>query len=418
MSPITLLKACSVMSLNSKKLTEFAVKVLADSIKYRTVLGEDYEELVDYYREVLSSYGVHVTIHRVPDEYLKKNLPVQYNPSKPRYILIARVGSGEKVLQFNGHYDVVPPGSDWRTNPFEPVIIENKLYGRGSSDMKGGIAAFLAAMVYYAEREPSIVLEGVLVPDEEIGGLTGTGYLVRELGSRPDWVVIAEPSGLDNVYVGHRGNLWFMVKIYGKQAHGSAPWLGDNAFEKMIIYAKEFIDKYRIKLSTKKSSFEYEHPEASKPTITPGGLLISPGAVNIVPGMVGFSVDRRLIVEENIEEVFNEIRELAESISGETGIQSEIEVIEASNPAYTSLESTIVSSLGSSIEEVLGLKPRFTICTGGLDLKYYSEAKIEAVAYGPGAIGAAHKPNEYIDLLDLEKAINVYVELVRKLESQ
>jgi hypothetical protein len=60
------------MSLNGKKLTEFAVKVLADSIKYRTVLGEDYEELVDYYREVLSSYGVHVTIHRVPDEYLKR----------------------------------------------------------------------------------------------------------------------------------------------------------------------------------------------------------------------------------------------------------------------------------------------------------------------------------------------------------
>ncbi|MEM0030783.1 MAG: M20 family metallopeptidase [Desulfurococcaceae archaeon] len=400
----------------NEDLFELAVKILSESIKYRTILGEDYENIVDFYKDVLSSYGVHVTIHRVPDEYVEKNLPVHYNPSKPRFILIARVGSGDKVLQFNGHYDVVPPGDGWKTNPFEPVIIENKLYGRGSSDMKGGIAAFLAAMIYYAQKEPNIVVEGVLVPDEEIGGLTGTGYLVRELGSRPDWVVIAEPSGISNVYIGHRGNVWFMVKVYGKQAHGSSPWLGDNAFEKMLIYAKTFIDEYRAKINSKRSSFIYEHPEASKPTITPGGLLLSPGAVNVVPGMVGFSVDRRLIIEENIEGVISEVKDLVSEINNKTGIYSEVEILDASNPAYTPPDSIIVKSIELSIRNVLGTKPSLIICTGGLDLKYYSEKKIEAIAYGPGAIGIAHKPNEYIDLLDLKKSISVYIELVKNLE--
>lgn len=399
------------------ELFEFAIKLLSESVKYKTILGEEYEDIIDFYRDVLTSHGVHVTIHRLPEEYTKKHLPIQYNPSRPRFILIARVGSGDKILQFNGHYDVVPPGEGWKTNPFEPVIFENRLYGRGSSDMKGGIAAFLATIVYYAQKEPNIVVEGVLVPDEEIGGLTGTGYLVRELSSRPDWVVIAEPSGLENIYNGHRGNVWFIVKIHGKQAHGSAPWIGDNAFEKMLTYAKIFIDKYRVKLNSKRSLFTYEHPEASRPTITPGGLLISPGAVNIVPGMVGFSVDRRLIIEENTEEVINEIRELISSINNETGIHSEMEVIDASGPALTSPNSTIVKAMESSIMNVLNIKPRLLICSGGLDLKYYSEKKIEAIAYGPGEIGIAHKPNEYINLLDLRKAIDVYIKLVRELES-
>ncbi|MEM4583201.1 MAG: M20/M25/M40 family metallo-hydrolase, partial [Desulfurococcaceae archaeon] len=277
-------------------------------------------------------------------------------------------------------------------------------------------AAFLAAMIYYAQKEPNIVVEGVLVPDEEIGGLTGTGYLVRELGSRPDWVVIAEPSGISNVYIGHRGNVWFMVKVHGRQAHGSSPWLGDNAFEKMLIYAKTFIDEYRAKINSKRSSFIYEHPEASKPTITPGGLLLSPGAVNVVPGMVGFSVDRRLIIEENIEGVISEVKELVSEINNKTGIYSEVEILDASNPAYTPPDSTIVKSIELSIRNVLGTKPSLIICTGGLDLKYYSEKKIEAIAYGPGAIGIAHKPNEYIDLLDLKKSISVYIELVKNLE--
>jgi len=399
-----------------KTIRDLSLKILLDSIRYKTVLGDQYGDIVDYYKEVLSQHGVHVTIHRVPDEYVKKHVPEKFNPWKPRYILIARVGYGDKVLQFNGHYDVVPPGDGWRSDPFNPVISEGRVYGRGSTDMKGGIAAFLSTLIYYAEREPGLVLEGVLVPDEEIGGLAGTGYLVRELGSRPNWVVIAEPSGLERVYNGHRGVAWFIVKVFGKQAHGSAPWLGDNAFEKMLVYASRFIGEYRKLLEAKKSVFNYEDPLAAKPTVNPGGLLISPGAVNIVPGVSGFSIDRRLIVEERADEVVREVRDLASRITSETGIESVVEVLEASNPAYTPESSVIVQSIREAAVKAIGVEPKPVICTGGLDLRYYTEKGVEAVAYGPGVIGLAHQPNEYIVLEDLYRAISVYVKLVEILE--
>lgn len=395
-----------------------AESVLANSIKYETVLGDYYEDIVNYYADVLSKHGVHVTIHRVPDEYIRRVLPPQFKPEKPRYILLARVGSGDRVLQLNGHYDVVPPGEGWTKPPFNPVVEGGRLYGRGSSDMKGGIAAIIAVLVYLVQkREPDIIVEAVLVPDEEIGGVTGTGYLVNELGSRPDWVVIAEPSGVDSIYIGHRGNVWCMVKVYGRQAHGSSPWLGDNAFEKMLVFASRFIGEYREVLKARISRYAYEHPEASKPSITLGGMLLSPGAVNIVPGVVGFSIDRRLIVEENADDVIREIRELVDRISRETSIPASVEVLDKSNPALTPEESQLVRMLKNSVKTVVGVEPRAIVCVGGLDLKYYAAQGIQAVAYGPGKPGVAHKQDEYVELEDLRRAIQVYIDLVHKLES-
>ncbi|MEM4481486.1 MAG: M20 family metallopeptidase [Desulfurococcaceae archaeon] len=403
--------------MRSRELLNFALEVLSNSLKYKTIYGEDSEVIVEYYREVLSNYGIHTTVHRVPSEYVEKFVPARFNPQKPRYILLARVGYGDKVLQYNGHYDVVPPGDGWSSDPFSPVIKGGRLYGRGTSDMKGGIAAILASLVYFAQvKEPSLIVEAALVPDEEIGGITGTGYLIKELGSRPDWAVIGEPSGINNIYIGHRGTLWLMIKILGKQAHGSSPWVGDNAFKKMLTYASIFLDKYEKYLNNKASKLVYEDPRASKPSLSVGGLLLSAGAVNIVPGISGFSVDRRLIVEESAEEVLSEIIMLDEEIKKDTGIQSEIEVLNKSNPAYTPESSPIVSTLRDVVKAVTGAEASSTICNGGLDLKYYTNAGIPAVAYGPGNGEVAHKADEYIEIDHLEKAIEVYIELIKRLE--
>lgn len=403
--------------MNINEVYKLALDILSESLRYKTILGEDYEEIIDYYSSILSNHGIHVTVHRVPDSYVKRHLHSKYNPDKPRYILLARIGHGHRVLQFNGHYDIVPPGDNWNTPPFEPRLVNGKLYGRGSSDMKSGIAAFMATMIYYAQsREPGIVVEGVVVPDEEIGGITGTGYLVRELGSRPDWVVISEPSNIDNVYIGHRGNVWLMINVYGKQAHGSTPWLGDNAFEKMIVFARYFLDEYKKLLERKQSRFIYEDPRASKPTINPGGVLSSTGAFNIVPGVCGFSIDRRLIVEERVEGVLEEVEKLIREICEKTGVRVDVELIESSNPAYTPEDSEIVTTLRESIRKTTGLEPRLTICTGGLDLKYYSEKGIQAVSYGPGSPSNAHMVNEYVEVSDLYRVIDVYVNLVEELE--
>jgi len=400
-----------------KNVFEISQRILVNSVKYPTILGDYYEELVYYYADELSKYGIHTTVHRVPKEYCEKVLSKQFNPEKPRNILIARIGSGEKVLQFNGHYDVVAAGSGWSIDPFTPVITNGKIYGRGTTDMKAGIAAFLAAMIYFAttNKEPNIIVEGAVVPDEEIGGATGTGYLVNVLGSRPDFAVIAEPSGAGNIYIGHRGNVWAMVRVRGKQAHGSTPWLGENAFEKMIILADCFVKKYKPLVEARKSNLKYEDPRASSPTITLGGKLEAPGSINTVPGQVGFSIDRRLIVEERAEQVIDELRKFVESASKELDIESEVEIVDYSNPVYVEENHPYVNTMARAVKEALGVEPTRTVCVGGLDLKYYLAEGIPAVAYGPGEVNMAHKADEFVTLESLYNSIKVYIKLVESL---
>ncbi len=395
---------------------ELARRVLVESINYPTFLGESYGEVVNYYASVLKEFGIHVTIHKVPQEYVLKNAPAIAQPSKPRYILLARFGSGEKVLQFNGHYDVVPPGGGWSvTEPFNSKEIDGRIYGRGATDMKGGIASFTAAIAYLASAGElkELVVEGAYVPDEEVGGLTGTGYLISELNSRPDLAIIAEPSGLGKAWIGHKGNVWLEVVVKGRQAHGSTPWLGVNAFEKMIYLAKEFVEKYRPFLEGKRSSYEYDFPEAGRPTVNIGGKTSSANAINIVPGEASFSIDRRLIVEEDPEQVVEELKEFLNKAAAATGSEIDVKLVNKSAPALTNPDTALVRELVKAVSRVTGVIPKLIVCSGGLDLHYYREFKIDAVAYGPGAPEAAHAADEYIELSDVYKATEIYVEFIR-----
>jgi len=398
---------------------DLAVKILVESIKYPTILGDSYGDLVGYYADVLKEHGVYTTIYRVPDEYVKQNLPPEYNPDKPRYILLARVGSGDKILQFNGHYDVVSPGEGWSiTDPFNPKIIDNRVYGRGATDMKGGIASLLSTLVYFASREDlELVVEAAIVPDEEIGGSTGTGYLVNNMGSKPDWVVIAEPSGIDNMWIGHKGLVWGYVKTYGVQTHGSTPWLGVNAFESMVRIASYFFERYIPMLKTRRSSFTYDVENGEYPTVTIGGKLLSPGSINILPGVSGFSIDRRLIVEEKATDVIRELEEFVKEASRELGVKAEFTLVQSMDPALTKPDAFIVQQLSEAIRSEIGVEPRKTICVGGLDLRYYTVHGIEAVAYGPGEVAMAHKVDEYIEIDKLRKAIDIYVDLINRVNN-
>jgi len=259
-----------------------------DLIRFPTVNppGEKYGECVDYLADKLAETGMEVRVVEIPEGYLDKHYP--YRPlhrSRPRYIVLGRAGRGE-VLHFNGHYDVVPPGDGWTLSPFEPLIKCGRIYGRGSTDMKGGIASLLAALKWALEEglKPGIAVEVALVPDEEAGGL-GTRFLVESGLVKARHVVVCEPTTPNRIVVGHKGLVRGVVRVFGRQAHGSSPWRGENAFLKAAMLALEFLKDYEPLLKKRKTRWPVEALNEAYPTVNLGGYAESLSKKdNVVPG--------------------------------------------------------------------------------------------------------------------------------------
>ncbi len=398
---------------------EWGIEVLKDMVSVPTVNppGERYGEFAKLSKELLEELGFGVDVVEVPRSYVERHYPeyAQY----PRYIVLARYGEGRPVLHFNGHYDVVPAGSGWTKDPFSPVVESGRVYGRGSSDMKGGIAAFLVAAKTLVEsgRRPKGSIEVALVPDEEIGGLTGSGYLVREVGVRPDYAIIGEPSGSGTVWIGHKGAVWAIVEVFGRQAHGSTPWLGVNAFEAMVEVAQRFAREYAASLEARRSSYEYDDPRGARPTAMIGGEVRGGAKVNVVPGYCAFSVDRRVVPEERVEEVKREILEFVERVARELekkGVKVSARITNELPPALTDPSSELVKTIKAVAEEVLEAGVRTTVCLGGLDMRFYTEVGIPTVTYGPGLLGVAHIADEYIPVEEIGRVARVYYSLIEK----
>lgn len=397
---------------------EWGLKVLKDMVAIPTINppGERYGDFAEYAKEVLESLGVEVKIIEVPAEYVKEYYP-DY-AAYPRYIVYAKYGEGKPVFHFNGHYDVVPAGSGWTRRPFDPVIEGERLYGRGSTDMKGGIASFLVALKSIIDSSKKLKgsIEVALVPDEEIGGESGAGFLVRKVGVRPDYAVIGEPSGSESIWIGHKGAIWALVEVYGKQAHGSTPWLGVNAFEYMVKLAYRFMTEYRQYLESKKSMYEYDDPRGARPTAMIGGEIRGGVKVNVVPGYAAFSIDRRVVPEEKLEDVEKEIVDFAKKASIDFGdARVEVKITNRLPPALTDPSSDFVKTVQETAGKVLGKKPKLTVCLGGLDMRFYTEVNIPIVTYGPGVLSVAHVADEYLPLSEFEKMAKIYYALIEKL---
>ncbi len=392
------------------KAEKYALDALLKLISMPTVspAGEGYEDAAGFLADQLSSLGFKVDVVRVPGEYASKNCPLA--SSAPRLIVYGKAWRGPKTLHFNGHYDVVPGGPGWSvTEPFKPVVVEGRVYGRGAVDMKGGIAAVLGALKAIADAglEPKVAVEAAFVPDEEIGGECGTGYLVKEISVRPDYVIIPEPSGLDYTWYGHKGLLWVRVLVEGRTAHTSTPWLGSNAFLSAARIALSLSEILASMYSTRRSKHKIIPEEAAYPTFAIGGRAGVPGGgkTNQVPGEFEFTIDRRLIPEESVEEVYRELEAAARMAAISANATVKLEKLQAMEPAVSKL-GTLYNTLASAAEGVRGRRPEPVICPGGLDLRYYREVGSEVLSYGPDGT-KAHAPDEYITLEELSSLVRI-----------
>ncbi|MCE4602104.1 MAG: M20 family metallopeptidase [Desulfurococcales archaeon] len=395
-----------------KEALDYSIDVLKRLISIPTVApqGDHYEEAAELLAKELEGLDFEVEVIKVPMEYQKEKCKNASN--NPRYIVLGRKGEGAR-LHFNGHYDVVPGGQGWTvTEPFKPVVKDGRLYGRGAIDMKGGIAAALGSFkaLKLDSKEPGLTLEAAFVPDEEIGGECGTGYLLEQIES-PDYLLLPEPSGLEHPWHGHKGAVWVRVRVRGVNAHASTPWLGRNAFLLAAGLALDVQQALASKLPGRKTKHPIKPEDAAYPTAAIGGVAGVPGGgkTNQVPGEFIFTIDRRTIPEETVEEVLDELKGIVRWAAVARGLRlGEYEVeLEHSMPAVVNDPGELYDALrnaGMAAGIEVG-EPH--LCPGGLDMRYYVVKGVKSISYGPSG-EVAHAPDEYIDLGELEKLIEVY----------
>lgn len=390
---------------------------LKDLVRIPTVNppGSHYRELCEYAMARLRQMDCDVDLVEVPSARERDLYP--FGKGHARMSLVGRYRKSRQErpgLHLSGHYDVVPAGTSWSRDPFEPTEEDGKLYGLGTSDMKGGIAAIMG--VLQALHETGTELRNGLTfsftPDEETGGLAGMGYLVREGIIKADYGIITEPSQPHFVRIGHRGVLWVEVVTKGKTAHASMPYRGINAFKKLVRIAQGLEDLER-ELEGKVTAAPVMVEQEKHPTICIGSVVQGGVKTNVVPDECSMMLDRRLIPEETTREAFDEIRSVVELLQrNDADMRVELKQhlgIEAASIAADSLLSQTVASCHA---QIYGQQPSIAISPGFNDTHYLiRDMGIPALTYGPGTTGTAHTPDEYIVIDDLYRSTQVLTQV-------
>ncbi len=371
--------------------------------------GEHYADFAEVCAPYYSRLGYQV------ERIVAEDHP-DHSPRYPRVNLLARRegSAGGPCVHFNGHLDVVPAGEGWMRNPFGGEIADGKLYGRGTADMKAGLAASLYAIE--AIHRAGIALPGAVeqsaTVDEESGGFAGVAHLAERgylNASRQQHVVITEPHGVDRVCSGHRGVYWFDVVMHGHIAHGSMPFAGVNAIDRMNIFLNAVNQKIRPKLDALVTKLPV-HPEAARRATLninsiAAGQPIDQRQTPCVPDRCTAVFDRRFLPEESLAEIQREFADLLR----ETGFPHEVKERMIVMPTFTPIDSPVSSATAASIAAVCGRPAGYTASPGTYDQKHFVRiAKVnDCISYGPGIIDVAHQPDEYVSLDDLETSAKV-----------
>ncbi len=338
----------------------------------------------------------------------------------PRWNLVARREGATKgdCVHFNSHHDVVEVGQGWTRDPFGAEIDGDKVYGRGACDMKGGLAASIIAAEAFIEEHPDFAgaVEISATADEESGGYGGVAYLAEQGffdPARVQHVIIPEPLNKDRICLGHRGGWWAEIETKGEIAHGSMPFLGDCA----VRHMGAVLDQFETQLYPAMAARHTQMP------VVPDGARQSTMNINsihggqpeqsddytglpahCVPDSCRIVIDRRFLVEENLEEVRGEVVALLEDLKANRDkFEYEMRELNVVLPSMTDKSAPVVETVHAAIESVLGVAPTYVASPGSYDQKHIDRiGKLRnCIAYGPGELELAHKPDEWVGITDM-----------------
>jgi len=350
--------------------------------------GAGESEIAAYIADFLEGVGLEVELCDVEKD-------------RPNVIgLLRGKGSGPSLI-LNGHMDTV--GVEGMAAPFNPRLEGDRLYGRGSADMKGGLTSILYAVKAVVDSE--IELSGDLivasVVDEEYASL-GTEKLMESLSA--DGAVVCESTGLE-IGVAHKGFVWLEVETYGKAAHGSRPEEGVDAITKMGKFLVE-LEGFGERILSGRSHRLLGSPSVHA-SIIEGGKELS-----TYPDRCKLKLERRTIPGENAALVESEILSILEGLSErDSRFQADLKTIFARGPFTVSTDEAVVRTLRESVITVMGREPRYIGSYGWLDSEIIQNAGVPTVIFGPGG-GGMHGDNEYVYIDQVVEAAMVLSQFI------
>lgn len=324
--------------------------------------------------------------------------------SPTRASVLARLKSTRKKpgLLFNAHLDTVPVGSEkWTHEPFDGEVAEGKIWGRGSADMKGGLAVLMVAVKTIAQAR--LPLQGDLIlavtAGEEVDSIGATSIAGHKDIGPVQAVMIPEPSNND-VFIAEKGALWLELATHGKTAHGSMPELGRNAVMMMILLITEL----------QKTVFPFkEHPLLGGFTQSVN-TIVGGVKTNVVPDHCAVTVDMRTVPGQDHKAIVHQVENLIFDLSQKIpDFKATVRVTNDRIPIESSPNEPVVQGFFDIVAEVTGERP---VPKG---VRYYTDAvafvpvlKTPMMICGPGDATLAHQPNEYVEISKLIQSVKIF----------
>jgi succinyl-diaminopimelate desuccinylase len=401
------------VSASVEKLKNEAIEVMSNLISINSIGpkndGPGEQSKADYLIEYFKKSGIHnIKNYSAPD-------PSVENGERPNLVVRLEGKDDSKTLWILSHTDVVPAGdlTKWHTDPFQAVVKDGKIFGRGSEDNLQGLVSSLMLVRAFAEAEiqPPINIGLVLVSDEETGSDFGLTYLLNnhsELFDKKDLIIIPDAGEADGsvIEVAEKSILWLKFETYGKQVHASTPDRGINAFKAAIhlgYQLKELYDIYNVKdpvFDPAISTFEPTKKEANVPNI------------NTIPGEDVFCLDCRILPNYRIEDVLNTVQKIVDKIEKEFSVKIKVSSEQKEQAAPpTPVDAKIVDLLKSGIKVVYKINAKAQGIGGGTVAAIFRREGYEAAVWST-IEDLAHQPNEYCKVENLLNDAKVFAHCV------
>ena len=326
-------------------------------------------------------------------------------------LFVERAGKNERRLCILSHMDIVPEGdrSAWTHDPYDPIVKDGRLYGRGVSDNGMCLIASLFALkaLMNAGLEPEYTINLGLVADEEMGSHFGLEPLIERGLFKADDLVIAPDAGNENgdfIEIAEKAMWKLIFTVNGRQAHASRPNTGLNACRAANILAVEVDEALHKAFGAIRD--DRFNPDVS--TFEPTRRFANVPSTNIIPGKERFEFDCRVLPSVSLDEAFNTVNKVVKDVEQRTGAKIELEVDRSDAAEPTSADSDVAKILINAVKQVLNITPKTGGIGGGTFAALFRRKGIPAVVWSQEIESAAHQPDEYIEIKYLVNNAKVF----------